>query len=354
MTFRPNQGNSLSKRNPEIEFLRFAAAIAVCAFHYGVLKGGFLAVDFFFILSGVLLTKSLVYSENKDNNNIFNYQLRQIKGFYPELILAYAWSCLFALCVYGLNLTTTISLSINTIYDLLLLRMTGLFPTSLGCLTTSWFLSSLILSGSLAYFIISKIKNPFLLLFCACILLSYIIHKTGRLSTFDWITFTYSGNLRAVGELLIGSAVYHTAAHLKGNSTSFTVNLLRKIIKLLSLVGICLLFIFYSKNAEPYVLVFTALYLTMVFSDAPRQQSHHLFTKTCRILGRLSVSLFLTHDAVLNGIGGKILSCPFLIQHHLNHVLLIFLIIVCTLITAWLSNQIRNRFFKPEFLISRI
>lgn len=339
------QGKVLSKRNPEIEFLRFAAAVAIMAFHYGVLGGGFLAVDFFFILSGLLLTKSLLYSKN--NQNIFTYQWKQIKGFYPELLLAFAWYCLFTFFRCGISISTAVSLILRASGDLLLLRMTGLFTSNNGCLVVSWYLSSLVLAVSFAYLIISKIKNPFLLLFCAFIPLGYVIHKTGGLwAAFDWLTFTYSGNLRALGDLLIGAAVCHTAAHLKGNSNFFSIRKFRKAIKFLCLAGIFTLFYHHTVKTEPYILVFSALYLTIVFSDTTEKQSHSLLSKICLILGRLSVSLYLCHDAVIHCLGSIIHKNDFLVQHHLNHLLLIFLVIVCTLITAWLSQRIRTRLFR--------
>lgn len=348
LTINEKQDKVLSKRIPEIEFIRFAAAVAIVAFHYGVLNGGFLAVDFFFILSGLLLTKSLLYSENKNNKNIFTYQWKQIKGFYPELFLAVSWYCLFIFFREGINISTTVTYILGAIDDLLLLRMTGLFEQHHGGgLITSWYLSSLVLSVSFAYLIISKIRNPFLLLFCAFIPLGYMIHRTGGLGhTSAWMAFTYNGNFRALGDLLVGGAVCHVATQLKEFTPSFTFNLLRKIIKFLCLVGICLLFVFHSHKYAPYIIVFSALYLSVVFSEGQRKQSTSFLSKTCLLLGRLSVSLFLCHDAVLSCIGGKILCHPFLIQYHLNQIFLIFTIIVCTLITAWLSNRIRTRLFR--------
>ena len=60
-----------SKRNGKIELMRFVFAIVIACFHLnmGIFSSGMLAVEFFFIVTGYLLAKSLSkYNHAKSDN----------------------------------------------------------------------------------------------------------------------------------------------------------------------------------------------------------------------------------------------------------------------------------------------
>ena len=68
-----------------IQFLRAISIIFVVLFHYQFvgLKGGFIGVDIFFVISGFLITKILV-SENKVN--LKNFYFKRFKRIFPSLV----------------------------------------------------------------------------------------------------------------------------------------------------------------------------------------------------------------------------------------------------------------------------
>ena len=75
---------------PEIDGLRAIAVIAVIVNHFDkkLLPGGYLGVDIFFVISGFVITSSLVgQKENSIKEFLFNFYLRRIKRLYPALIL---------------------------------------------------------------------------------------------------------------------------------------------------------------------------------------------------------------------------------------------------------------------------
>lgn len=47
--------NTSKPRNPEIEFWRFFFAVVIFLFHMNVIPYGLLGVDFFFLLTGILM-----------------------------------------------------------------------------------------------------------------------------------------------------------------------------------------------------------------------------------------------------------------------------------------------------------
>ena len=65
----------------KINIIRVFLCIAVLLYHLDILKGGYLAVCAFFVLSGFLITKS---SFDKDNFSIVNYyKSRFLKLYLP-------------------------------------------------------------------------------------------------------------------------------------------------------------------------------------------------------------------------------------------------------------------------------
>jgi peptidoglycan/LPS O-acetylase OafA/YrhL len=132
----------------QIDNLRALAVLAVLINHLEDrwLPSGFLGVDIFFVISGFVVTKSLV---NRDSNGfLVEFYLGRIKRLFPALLFCTLVSTLMALCF----LTTTYSeISIRTASKALI-AMSNFFlidkaldyfslSTSLNLFTHTWSLS---------------------------------------------------------------------------------------------------------------------------------------------------------------------------------------------------------------------
>ena len=69
-----------------IQFLRAISIIFVLLFHYQLfgLKGSFIGVDIFFVISGYLITKILL---SKNNVDLKKFYLKRFKRIFPSLVL---------------------------------------------------------------------------------------------------------------------------------------------------------------------------------------------------------------------------------------------------------------------------
>jgi len=77
------------KYRPDIDGLRAIAVLAVVAFHAfpEKIKGGFIGVDIFFVISGFLIT-SIIFQSLKENSFSFlDFYARRIRRIFPALIL---------------------------------------------------------------------------------------------------------------------------------------------------------------------------------------------------------------------------------------------------------------------------
>lgn len=88
---------------PDIDGLRALAVLAVVIFHAfpSVLRGGFIGVDVFFVISGFLISGILLKGLHEDSFSFSQFYARRIKRIFPALMLvmaaslAFGWIALF-------------------------------------------------------------------------------------------------------------------------------------------------------------------------------------------------------------------------------------------------------------------
>lgn len=87
----------------DIDGLRAVAVLAVVSFHAfpGVLVGGFVGVDIFFVISGYLISSIILGQLEQRRFSLADFYLRRVKRIFPALLLVLAacyaigWSTLF-------------------------------------------------------------------------------------------------------------------------------------------------------------------------------------------------------------------------------------------------------------------
>lgn len=92
------------KYRQDIDGLRAVAVLSVVAFHAFPywLKGGFIGVDVFFVISGFLISTIILKSLDNSRFSFFEFYIRRIKRIFPALILvlsacfAFGWFSLLA------------------------------------------------------------------------------------------------------------------------------------------------------------------------------------------------------------------------------------------------------------------
>lgn len=92
------------KYRPDIDGLRAIAVLSVVVFHAfpGLMKGGFIGVDVFFVISGYLISTIIFENLDKGTFSFTEFYARRIKRIFPALLLVliasytFAWFALFA------------------------------------------------------------------------------------------------------------------------------------------------------------------------------------------------------------------------------------------------------------------
>ncbi len=83
----PSHKSALTYR-PEIDGLRALAVLAVVAFHAdGIVSGGFVGVDVFFVISGFLITSLIVRALEQGTFSLLEFWERRVRRLFPALLV---------------------------------------------------------------------------------------------------------------------------------------------------------------------------------------------------------------------------------------------------------------------------
>jgi peptidoglycan/LPS O-acetylase OafA/YrhL len=100
----PSPSETHPPYRPDIDGLRAIAVLSVIGFHGfpSWIKGGFVGVDIFFVISGFLISSIIIKGLDKQRFSYLDFYARRIKRIFPALIvvlagcLAFGWFALFA------------------------------------------------------------------------------------------------------------------------------------------------------------------------------------------------------------------------------------------------------------------
>src|SRR5579862_1506196 len=89
---------------PDIDGLRAIAVLAVVGFHAfpASIKGGFVGVDIFFVISGFLISTIILKGLSRDRFSYVEFYVRRIKRIFPALLLilvgclVFGWFALYS------------------------------------------------------------------------------------------------------------------------------------------------------------------------------------------------------------------------------------------------------------------
>ena len=87
---------------PEIDGLRALAVLPVVLFHAGFswFSGGYVGVDVFFVISGYLITLTIISDLDKRNFSLAKFYERRVRRIFPALFFHLLLSCTIPFIVH--------------------------------------------------------------------------------------------------------------------------------------------------------------------------------------------------------------------------------------------------------------
>ena len=294
-----------------LDFIRVFACIAILLYHFGILKGGYLAVCTFFVLSGFLSTNSLF---NKEKISLKEYYLNKFFRLYLPLIVVVFISiaATFILNKTWFNLkpeSTSIILGYNNYWQLS--SNNDYFAGTLNSpFIHLWYIAILLqfdLVFPFIFMFLKKIGNRFNKVI-PTILLSII---TLASTIYFWFSgsnnslmFTYYNTLTRVFSLLFGVLIcfiYHYYGDMIFKELK--ENVLSKIIFYLYILILAGLFVFVDSNSS---FMFISMILTtlistriILYSTLISNNNLSVFDKVIKSLSSISYEVYLVQYPII-------------------------------------------------------
>lgn len=312
------------KKNMGIELLRFVFSIIIVLGHsassffrggeqtFAIARQGAIGVEFFFILSGVLMAKTC----NRDlrmagqeiafhdlGNATISFLKKKYFSVYPTHIFAFTVLFIEYVCFSNIGVISASKILICALPEILLFHMNGIRMENIN--PNDWYISAMLLAMLFLYPLhrkygsyFSKVVAPVITL----IILGYCYMSTGTMTPSDTPLLggmVMKGTLRAVAEVSLGTTVYEAITWLN------TIALRKRGIWLLQAIEVScytLTIMVSCTDSDgrwyfPFIFIL-ATGILITFSKysvfAKIKQS-----KTILYLGNLSMTIFLCQRIVL-------------------------------------------------------
>jgi len=298
----------------KLESLRGVAACLVVlihsAYNFGdtsiaFIKNSYLFVDFFFILSGFLM--SYAYGEKINLGlNFFSYVILRLGRIYPlHIFVLFVWLpyLLIKQYLYSSGLGGVEQFDKNTIYtftsNIFLMHSMGLH-SSLSWNFPSWSISTEFFAYIAFYLLtisVDKAKNMFVpsVVIIGCYTLLHQLNRHDLDITYDF------GAIRCLGAFYLGVLTFRLKVYFANIKLKFlSINVFEVMI-----VSFVILVV--TMSGEHYLYLYCCLIAfacsILIFSNSQSGLLGHFLTlKLSRNIGKWSYSIYLLHAIVLGGI----------------------------------------------------
>lgn len=296
-----------AKRVGEIEFFRFLFSVFVMLYHSFyffdkelILPGGNLGVEFFFLVSGYLMMAHIDRISGKvgDSSNLgaetASFLKRKIAAVYPELIVSFVLSFVVQCFLRSLSGKQAAKMAINSVYEVLLTRMTGLGYSILN--GAIWYIQAMLLCMAILYPLIRRFPDMMqriIMPIMATVFLGYLFKNFKTIAgPTKWMGLTYRGNLRAMAELCLGAECYRAARYLRKYHFTNLAKVLLTVLK-----WACWLFTLLCVWKGKYQFTaIAALFAAVSLAFSQQCADLSLFQNQVTLyLGRLSLPIYLGH-----------------------------------------------------------
>lgn len=282
------------QKNYCVEALRFFFIMLICLWHTigdtSFIKHGDLGVEFFFILSGMMLFKSYI---KPDSLSTLDFALKKIKRFTPSVLIFLP----ILMCVQWNWVPSSLSIDeISRSFSLLVGEIFNIGNAGLwgGRINEPlWFLSVLIVGSTLIYGFLKQFKSPGIW----CILISIVLYayliETGEGSIRGVGHMTvYRHLIRGCASIILGCSLYLFVIQKKNELNHKWCGVLN-IITIISVIGL-IISIISPVSYDSYAVCYLCILLVAAFTENSvlfKLLNNQLWS----FFGSLSWPIFLTH-----------------------------------------------------------
>lgn len=310
-----------------------------------------IGVEFFFIVSGYLMTKNAMKIKINNNSELgkftFNYIWKKVKHFFPYMIISYIIAIIINVSIFKYPKYVIV----NTIWDILFLRMSGI-NYNFNMLGVAWYISAMLICMIILYPLIIKHKENFIFIIAPINVIfigGFIAHTYGNIADPSiWSGLMYKSLLRAFFELSLGSIAYSLSQKI--HSLSFT-DLGKFTITFVELFGYLSIFFLVNlldaHNKYDFIMIFI-LFISISISFSEKSLFQQFCNNKCfYYLESFSLSLYLNQIWVMELFLIILKSLNIInINYYIVCLCILIIIIIISIITNYIVEIIKKNYPK--------
>ena len=308
-----------------IELYRLLLTIAICLHHFRLYSealpygGGYLAVDFFFILSGVFLF--VHYQKESDNSKKKEQVLKYATSRYLRLYPQYLFVLLISFIAY------LFTFSLQEIGGKPLKRVLKFLM--MDCLYVSerteimpqgWYCSALFFASVVVFALCCLLRKKFYCYFAPLLSLSiyaFLYLKFGYLNLYDQFGYIFSvGFYRGIAGLSLGTFIGYIVTKSEGKwNNQRAIRIILIVVSAICAYGV-LWYNGYSKFDFVYVILFAIMiYLLFLMKDICFLFSSKFYIKMLNMMFLVHhvIALLFSQYDILRGYDWKIVSLVYVV-----------------------------------------
>ena len=262
--------------------------------------GGFVAVEFFFIVSGFLLMQK---SDHNHSESPLSYTWNRVKKLYPHYIFSFLILFLYrTLIVSGDSPILVIQKLINQMTEIFMVYGTIVSDKSTSIYNSmTWYLSVMLIMGYILWGCLQKGKTKVLLVapifaFWIYAFMYYTLGTTNNWRTHVFEVFNY-GFLRAAAGMLLGCSVFQVSVRLRQKWSHYhraaTVGFLLGC----AVLGLAfvLSYKWYREASFFYIICFAIGVTFLTAAEATEVQLPAWLQGISKFVGKYSYAIYLNH-----------------------------------------------------------
>lgn len=217
------------QRNGMIDMMRFVLTCSVVMIHLitgylqeriAFLRGGTIAVEFFFVLSGFLLASSADRADKSQPlwQATWKTMKGKVCGIWPVWIVALGARMVTKIITGNMGVNKIIRMVEESTSGYLMLTQLGLVDNAV--IKFSWYIPVMLLCTLALYPVLSKQRKNFTYTLAPLIAIfgcTYLFHTFGKLFTLQkqWLGFTWGATVRGLCEMCLGVVAYEASMWMK-------------------------------------------------------------------------------------------------------------------------------------------
>ena len=306
------------KRNTFIDCAKLVYAIPIMLVHSNylaqgvydwrttpvIMPSGYVAVEFFFILSGFLMASTAAkYAESKDKlgSEAASFVWTKVKIILPFYLVAWVLSFMVKHMSEQLSARMMLKNAVYSFFAFFRVDMGGFI--GYDPIGSGWYISAMLMIMLLIYPLLRCKRNVFVWSIAPLLTLfiyGYISQTRGNISAASvWIGLTYVGILRAIAGLSLGCTCHAITQKIKTVMPTKLASILLTILEVGCYI-IPLIIMQIRKHTQlDFIMIFLfATAITISFSGL--SYSNRIFKKPYPWMAEMSLCIYLVHECGIN------------------------------------------------------